>query len=70
MEAAEDDFSEHFQNIENEGAIFIIEKRDKFDAVDIVNQQTEERDKNTAISIKQQIFSRIVNKVKLQGFTN
>ena len=70
MEAAEDDFSEHFQNIENEGAIFIIEKRDKFDAVDIVNQQTEERDKNTAISIKQQIFSRIVNKLKLQGFTN
>ena len=70
MEAAEDDFSEHFQNIENEGEIFIIEKRDKFDAVDIVNQQTEERDKNTAISIKQQIFSRIVNKVKLQGFTN
>ena len=31
MEAAEDEFSEHFENIENEGAIFIIEERDKFD---------------------------------------
>ena len=52
MEAAEDEFSEHFENIENEGAIFIIEERDKFDAMDIVNQQTEERDTNTAMSIK------------------
>ena len=70
MEADEEDFSEHFENIENEGAIFIIEERDTFDAVNIVNPQTEEMDKNKAISIKQQIFSRIVNKVKLRGFTN
>ena len=72
MEADEEDFSEHFENIENEGAIFIIEERETFDAVNIVNPQTEEMDKNKAISIsiKQQIFSRIVNKVKLRGFTN
>ena len=70
MEAGEEDFSEHFENIENEGAIFIIEERDKFDTVDIVNQQIEERDKPTDISIKQQILNRIVDKVKLQRFNN
>ena len=70
MEAGEEDSSEHFENIENEGAIFTIEERDKFDAVDVVNQQIEESDKNTAFSIKQQIFNRILNKVKLKGFNN
>ena len=84
MEAEDDDFSDHFDNIENESAIFIIDEKDK-PSEDIVFpivsaepiQQTAESDRNASDSInslnslnKQTTMDRILNRVKLLRFAN
>ena len=81
MEAEDDDFSDHFDNIENEAAIFIIDEKDK-PSEDIVFpivsaepiQQIAESDRNASDSMnrpnKQTIMDRILNRVKLLIFAN
>ena len=79
MEAEDDDFSDHFDNIENEAAIFIIDEKDK-PSEDIVFpivsaepiQQTAESDRNASDSLnslnKQTTMDRILNREKLLRF--
>ena len=81
MEAEDDDFSDHFDNIENDAAIFIIDEKDKpseYIVFPIVSaepiQQIAESDRNASDSMnrlhKQTTMDRILNRLKLLIFAN
>jgi hypothetical protein len=79
MEAEEDTFNEHFESIDNERAIFIIDERSKLNTPDTVNdrilsetiEQCYESDKNTAnMENKNSIIERLLKTFKMLRFSN
>ena len=79
MEAEEDEFNEHFDSVENEGAIFIIDERSKLNIPDIVNdrilsetiEQSYESDKNAAnMEYKSSKIERLMSTFQKLRFSN
>ena len=79
MEAEEDQFNEHFDSIDNERAIFIIDERSKLTTPEIVNERilsepTEENDesgRNAAnMENKMSKIERLLSTLKMRRFSN
>ena len=77
MEAEEDQFNDHFDSIDNEGAIFIIDESSKLTTPDIVNDrilhetnyQSNESDRNLAnIENKSSKVERLLKTFKIMKF--
>ena len=79
MEAEEDDFNEHFDSIDNERAIFIIDERSKLNTPVIVNErilsetpdQSNENDRNAAnLENKSSKIERSMSTFQILRFSN
>ena len=75
MEAEEDEFNEHFDSIDNERAIFIIDERSKLNTPDIVNDRilpetNDQSDRNAAnMENKSSKLERLMNTFNMFRFS-
>ena len=79
MEAEEDEYNQHFDSLDNERAIFIIDERSKLNTPDIVNdrmisentEQNNANDKNTEnMDNKHSKLERLMKTFKILRFLN